>query len=204
MNPGQAKGIFLQTSLGDYAKVLLSRIALSKLYGTANYNSIEDPLLTNPFWARDAIYATPIRTKTFADMVRFTINAGVILDEEADVRDPDAPGSVNTIDERDAVTAVAARFFGVNTSLTAELVGFDAGDGVQRHRLGLACEQSRHLPLMDEPAAQHQPVFCSAVEQSDRGTGGGHGQRGRLHLAQNRGLPADKPLREPRLHRDVG
>ena len=134
MNPGQAKGIFLQTSLGDYAKVLLSRIALSKLYGTANYNSIEDPLLTNPFWARDAIYATPIRTKTFADMVRFTINAGVILDEEADVRDPDAPGSVNTIDERDAVTAVAARFFGVNTSLTAELVGFDAGDGVQRHR----------------------------------------------------------------------
>lgn len=121
-----AKGLFLQTSLGDFAKVLLSRIALSKLYGTANYNSIEDPLLTNPFWARDAIYATSIRTKTIADTVRFTLNAGVVLDEEADVRDPDAAGSTNTIDARDEVTAVAARFFAVNTSLTADLVGFDA------------------------------------------------------------------------------
>lgn len=121
-----AKGLFLQTSLGDFAKVLLSRIALSKLYGTANYSSIEDPLVTNPFWARDAIYATSIRTKTFADVVSFTLNAGVILDEEADVRDPDAAGSVNTIDQRDGVTAVAARFFGVNTSLTADVTGFDA------------------------------------------------------------------------------
>lgn len=124
-----AKGIFLQSSLGDYGTILLSRIALSKLYGTANYNGIEDPLVTNPFWARDAVYATSIRTKNFGDHVSFTLNAGAILDEEADVRDPDAAGSTNTVDERDDVTAVAARFFGLNASLAADITGFDSFTG---------------------------------------------------------------------------
>lgn len=121
-----SKGIFLQTSFGDYAQLLLSRIALSKLYGTANYSSLEDPLVTNPFWARDAIYATSFRTKpAMADWLTIIANAGVVLDEEADVRDPDAAGSVNTIDPRDGVTAVASRFLSVNASLTAKMT-FDA------------------------------------------------------------------------------
>lgn len=122
-----AKGLFLQTSLGEYAKLLLARIALSKLYGTANYNSLEDPLLTNPFWARDAVYAFSLGTlPALADRFSLTVNGSVVLDEEADRDDPDAPGSTNTNDPQDGITAAAPRFLGMNGSVTANLTGFDA------------------------------------------------------------------------------
>jgi hypothetical protein len=120
-----ARGIFLKGSLG-FLDVLISRIALSKLFGTANYNSLEESLVTNPFWARDAVYATSISTKpSFASGVALTLNGVVSIDEEADVRDPDAAGSINTVDPQDEVTAVDSRFVGANASLTMDLTRWD-------------------------------------------------------------------------------
>lgn len=126
-----SKGLFLQSSAGDYGKLILARIALNKLYGTANYNSLEEPLLSNPFWARDAIYAASLSTgRGVSDKFTITWNSNLILDEEADARDPDAPGSTNTVDARDDVVAVAPRFVGFNSSLTARLSGFDSFRGL--------------------------------------------------------------------------
>ncbi|MBI2378078.1 MAG: hypothetical protein HYV07_29015 [Deltaproteobacteria bacterium] len=120
-----AKGLFVAASpLG--VDVLLARIALAKLFGTANYNALEEPLVTNPFWARDAIYALRAGTPKSFDAVRLTLNAGVSLDEEADLADPDAPGSSNTVDGRDDITAVTPRFVGANASLTAEVTKIEA------------------------------------------------------------------------------
>src|SRR5262245_3612690 len=77
-----ARGIFLKPSFGSAVDLLVARIALSKLFGTANYNSLEESLVTNPFWARDAIYATSISTRpTLIDGLTFTLNADVSLDE---------------------------------------------------------------------------------------------------------------------------
>ncbi|MBI4821039.1 MAG: hypothetical protein HY791_32565 [Deltaproteobacteria bacterium] len=119
-----AKGLFLAASPGGF-DLLVARIALAKLFGTANYNGLEEPLLTNPFWARDAIYALRVGTPKSFDAVRLTLNAAVTLDEEADLDDPDAPGSSNTADPRDYVTAVEPRFLGANASLTAEVSSID-------------------------------------------------------------------------------
>jgi len=117
-----AKGLFLKTSIPDAVELLIARIALPKLFGTANYGSLEEPLVTNPFWARDATYAVQLAThKNAIDGVRVVFNGNIIVDEEADRDDPDAAGSTNAIDPRDGVTAVAGRFIGVNGSLTAEV-----------------------------------------------------------------------------------
>lgn len=136
-----AKGIFVGTSIPDVLRVTLARIALSKLFGTANYNGLEEPLLTNPFWARDAIYATSITTdRGLSERFRLTLNAGLIVDEEANRLDPDAPGSTNTVDERDDVTATAARFTGANASLLFELLG------IQNFRLSATMALSYNDP----------------------------------------------------------
>lgn len=120
-----ARGIFLKTSIGPL-DFLVARVALSKLFGTANYNSLEDKLVTNPFWARDAVYATSLSTKpSFADGLTLTLNGAVSLDEEADTRDPDAAGSLNAVDPRDGVTSVDTRFLGANMSLTMDLTRFE-------------------------------------------------------------------------------
>ncbi|MCK6544417.1 hypothetical protein L6R52_00975 [Myxococcota bacterium] len=121
-----AKGLFLKTSLGSFADLLVARVAMAKLFGAANYNSLEEALVTNPFWTRDAIYGVSLATKPrFIDGVTVTLNAGLSLDEEADVRDPDAPGSTNTTDERDLVTAVDSRFTGLNGTLTVDVDSWD-------------------------------------------------------------------------------
>lgn len=121
-----AKGLFLKGHVGSFADILLARIAMSKLFGTANYNALEEELVSNPFWTRDAVYAMQIATpKKLIDGVSITLNGAVSLDEEADVRDPDAPGSTNTQDPRDGVTAVEARFLGANGSLTVDVRKFD-------------------------------------------------------------------------------
>jgi len=115
------KGIFLRTQIGNYVEALVARIAMAKLFGTANYSVLEEDLVTNPFWARDAIYALRLRTpKSLIKGLQVTLNANVSLDEEADIRDPDAPGSTNTQDAKDDLTAVAPRFIGANASLTAQ------------------------------------------------------------------------------------
>lgn len=121
-----AKGLFLKTHVGPVLDVLVARIALAKLFGTANYNSLEESLVTNPFWARDAIYAASIGTRpTLLDGVTLILNGGLSLDEEADVRDPDAAGSINTVDPRDQVTSVASRFSGGNVSFTVDISRYD-------------------------------------------------------------------------------
>lgn len=121
-----AKGIFLKTSLGEAMDLLIARVALSKLFGTANYNGLEEALVTNPFWARDAVYAASLSTKPkLIDGVKLTLNANLSIDEEADVRDPDAPGSVNVVDSRDEVTAVDTRFTGANLSLALDVTRLD-------------------------------------------------------------------------------
>ena len=121
-----AKGLFLKAHAGEYVDVLLARIAMSKLFGTAGYNSLEDDLITNPFWARDAIYAAQLATpKRLIDGVHIVLNGAVSVDEEANTDDPDAPGSINTIDKKDGVTAADERFLGINGSLTLELTRWD-------------------------------------------------------------------------------
>lgn len=120
-----AKGLFLKTSAGPYADIVVARIAMAKLFGTANYNVLEETLVQDPFWARNAIYAASVGTKPgLIPGLTVTLNGNVSLDEQADVRDPDAPGSTNTVDRKDGVTAVANRFVGANASLTADLSRF--------------------------------------------------------------------------------
>jgi hypothetical protein len=122
-----AKGIFLKTGVPDALDVLVARIAMPKLFGTANYSSLEEPLVTNPFWARDAVYALQLQTsRRLIEAAQLTVNAALLLDEEADTRDPDAAGSINTIDPKDQVTAAAGRFVGANGSLTVEVTGVEA------------------------------------------------------------------------------
>ncbi|MCC7380216.1 MAG: hypothetical protein IT384_00190 [Deltaproteobacteria bacterium] len=114
-----AKGLFLKTGIPDALDILVARIAMPKLFGTANYSDLEEPLVTNPFWARDAVYALQLATPASAiDGLTITLNGALLLDEEADVRDPDAPGSTNAVDLVDGVTATDGRFVGANGSLT--------------------------------------------------------------------------------------
>jgi hypothetical protein len=121
-----AKGLFLKSSLGTVADLVVARVAMAKLFGAANYNSLEEALVTNPFWSRDAVYGLSLATKPrFIDGITVTLNAGLSLDEEADVRDPDAPGSTNTTDALDSVTAVDSRFTGLNGALTIDVDTWD-------------------------------------------------------------------------------
>lgn len=122
-----AKGLFLKTGIPDVVDFLVARIAMPKLFGTANYSVLEEPLLVNPFWSRDAVYAAQLATsRALIPSLAITLNGALLLDEEADRGDPDAPGSTNTRDPQDGVTAAAARFAGANGSLTVELLGSDA------------------------------------------------------------------------------
>lgn len=122
-----AKGLFLKTSIPGALDILIARIALPKLFGTANYGSLEEPLVTNPFWARDATYAWQLATnKSAIEGVSVVLNGNVIVDEEADLDDPDAAGSTNGVDAQDGVTAVAGRFVALNTSLTVDVSRFEA------------------------------------------------------------------------------
>jgi hypothetical protein len=117
-----AKGLFLKTGVPGVVDVLLARIAMAKLFGTANYNDIEEPLLSNPFWANDAVYALQIATpKSAIDGVSIVLNGALSEDDEANADDPDAPGSTNTQDKPDQVTAVDSRFMGANASLTIDV-----------------------------------------------------------------------------------
>ena len=121
-----AKGIFVRSQFGTYLEALFARVAMAKLFGTANFSVLEEDLVTNPFWARDAIYAIRLRTpQKFIRGVEITLNANVSMDEEADVRDPDAPGSTNTQDKKDDVTAIVPRFIGANASLSTRITRWE-------------------------------------------------------------------------------
>lgn len=119
-----ANGVFVNGELGDVAGYELARIALPKLFASANYNTgIDDALVGDPFWTRDAAYVGKLTGSPFDIDLRAITS--VLLDEEADVRDPDALGSTNTIDPHDGVVQTTFRYLNVNSTLEAETMILD-------------------------------------------------------------------------------
>lgn len=117
-----AKGFFFfgESGLVDYN---LARVALPKLYASAGFNTgIADPLIENPFWARDAVYVGRV---TLAPAVgglqkprwEATVIGSYLLDEEADLDDPDALGSTNLLDDKDGVVTTIPRYTNLNATL---------------------------------------------------------------------------------------
>ncbi|MFH1809099.1 MAG: hypothetical protein ABIJ09_10165 [Pseudomonadota bacterium] len=115
-----ANGVFVNGDLWGVAGYELARIALPKLFASANYNTgIDDPLVENPFWTRDAAYAFKLTGSPF-DVVDLKSITSVLLDEEADTDDPDALGSTNPIDPRDGVVQTNFRYLNANSTVEAE------------------------------------------------------------------------------------
>jgi hypothetical protein len=112
------RGIFVGGSFGDWLSYTGARIALPKLWASANYNTgIDDALIQNPFWERDAAWALKLKSEwEWFELEQVT---SWILDEEADLDDPDAVGSTNRIDERDGVVITNPRYQNVNATFEA-------------------------------------------------------------------------------------
>ena len=120
-----ANGVFINGDLWGFAGYELARVALPKLWASANWNTgIDDPLLGNPFWTRDASYVGKLEASPF-DIVELRAITSVLLDEEADTDDPDALGSDNPIDARDGVVQTNMRYTNVNATLEAEALPLD-------------------------------------------------------------------------------
>lgn len=128
-----AKGVFVQGDLGEDTDWLAARIALPKLFASAGFNTgIDDPLIANPFFARDAAYAGKLRHRV-NDRAWIEWIGSLLIDEEADVNDPDALGSTNVIDEKDGVVATLPRYFNLNTTVEAQL---DPSDKLSLNLIG--------------------------------------------------------------------
>jgi len=111
-----ANGIFVDGGFWNIG-YSLARIALPKLYSSAGWNSgIDDPLVQNPFWTRDASYALKIAQQPL-DWFNWTLITSYLLDEEADLNDPDARGSTNYVDSLDGVVATLPRYQNLNSTL---------------------------------------------------------------------------------------
>jgi hypothetical protein len=122
-----AKGFFLVGEIPsgklDYN---VARIALPKLYASAGFNTgIADPLIENPFWGRDAAYAAKLHLK--ADKLDATLIGTYLLDEEADLNDPDALGSTNLLDGRDGVVTTIPRYQNLNSTVEGRYAGDKLG-----------------------------------------------------------------------------
>jgi hypothetical protein len=105
-----ARGIFIHGEFGGpWLQYTFARVALPKLWASAGYNTgIDDPLVQNPFWERDAAYALKLKTEwEWFSVEQIT---SYVLDEEADLDDPDAIGSTNTLDPKDGVTITNPRY----------------------------------------------------------------------------------------------
>lgn len=115
-----ANGVFINGDLFGLTDYEVARIALPKLFASAGYNTgIDDPLVANPFWARDAAYVLKLSASPW-DIVELRWITSALLDEEADTDDPDALGSTNVIDARDGVVQTNFRYFNANSTLEAE------------------------------------------------------------------------------------
>jgi hypothetical protein len=132
-----ANGIFIDGALWSVG-YSIARIALPKLYSSAGWNSgIDDPLVQDPFWTRDATYALKL-TQQPADWLSWTLVTSYLLDEEADLNDPDTLGSTNFVDKKDGVVATLPRYQNLNSTLelgitkwlvdSNVLVGFSRSD----------------------------------------------------------------------------
>ncbi|MCC6748310.1 MAG: hypothetical protein IT371_11670 [Deltaproteobacteria bacterium] len=115
-----AHGLFLDGAIGSL-EWMVARISLPKLYASAGWTSgIDDPLVENPFWTRDASYALKLSQKV-KDWISWTWISTYLLDEEADLNDPDALGSTNFIDRRDGVVSTLPRYQNLNSSLEVQI-----------------------------------------------------------------------------------
>jgi hypothetical protein len=112
------RGIFVDGSFGDALSYTVGRVALPKLFAGPGYTTgIADPLIENPFWERDAAWAYKLKS----EWEWFTVEqvTSYVLDEEADLDDPDAVGSTNAVDARDGAVTTNARY--QNADATLEL-----------------------------------------------------------------------------------
>jgi len=115
-----ARGIFIDGGYKRYFGYHFARVALPKLYASSGWNSgIQDPLVANPFWARDAVYVAKFSTQPL-DFLSFENVNSLIVDEEADRDDPDALGSTNVIDAKDGVTQTQLRYTNFNSTLAGK------------------------------------------------------------------------------------
>lgn len=113
-----ARAALLDGSFGAPLSYTLGVVALPKLYAGPGYTTgIADPLIDNPFWQRDFAWAAKLKHEN--DWVSLEHVSSAVLDEEADLDDPDAVGSTNAIDPRDAAVVTNLRY--VNTNHTLEV-----------------------------------------------------------------------------------
>jgi hypothetical protein len=110
------RGIFIDGGFGDVLQYTLARVALPKLFVGPGYTTgIADPIIENPFWERDAAWAYKLSSTW--DWFSLEHITSYVLDEEADLDDPDAIGSTNAIDARDGAVTTNARYQNLNATL---------------------------------------------------------------------------------------
>ncbi len=76
--------------------------------------------MQNPFWTRDATYALKLQQQP-KDWFTWTFITSYLLDEEADLNDPDTLGSTNFIDKKDGVVATLPRYQNLNSTLELQI-----------------------------------------------------------------------------------
>lgn len=119
-----ARGIFVDGSFGDWLSYTGARIALPKLFASANYNTgIDDPYVTNPFWERDEAWGLKLRSDV--GWGQWEAVGSWVRDFEADIDDPDAIGSSNQIDSKDGVVITIPRYQNINATLQFETSAID-------------------------------------------------------------------------------
>jgi hypothetical protein len=119
------RGAFLQGDFGDALGYTFGAISLPKLFAGPGYTTgIADPLIENPFFQRDAALAYKLNSNALEFMELEQITS-VVLDEEADLDDPDAVGSTNAIDARDGAVVTNLRYTNVNATLQAKSNAID-------------------------------------------------------------------------------
>ncbi|MDP2339367.1 MAG: hypothetical protein Q8O67_00300 [Deltaproteobacteria bacterium] len=110
------RGIFVDGSFGDPLSYTLARVALPKLFAGPGYTTgIADPIIENPFWQRDAAWA--YKLKSAWDWFTVEQVTSYVVDEEADLDDPDAIGSTNAVDARDGAVVTNARYQNANATV---------------------------------------------------------------------------------------
>jgi hypothetical protein len=111
------RGAFLAGAFGDPLGYTVGVVALPKLFAGPGYTTgIADPLIENPFVQRDVGIAYKLTSAH--DAFALEQVTSLVLDEEADLDDPDAVGSTNAIDARDAAVVTNPRYTNVNATLS--------------------------------------------------------------------------------------
>lgn len=110
------RGAFLEGGFGDPLGYTIGVVSLPKLFAGPGYTTgLADPLIENPFIQRDVGIAYKLQSAW--DAFSLEQVTSVTLDEEADLDDPDAVGSTNAIDARDAAVVTNLRYTNVNATM---------------------------------------------------------------------------------------